>query len=101
MKRITFFAGLILILTISACSSVKITDAWKADDINSIANDNFLVIVRTDDNIARQRFETEIANKMREKGLKATESYKKFPNMPQNKKLSQQEIQNRGQFDQK
>jgi len=82
----------ILILAISSCSSVKVTDAWKADGIGSMRSEKFLVIARSDDMVTRQRFEQEIATKLREGGLDATESYTKFPAMKHNQKRTPEEI---------
>ncbi len=95
MKKIMYLFSMVLFIGMASCSSVKITDSWKADDIGSIVNEDLLVIARTDDMVARQRFEQEIAERLRAKGLKATESYKKFPNMNQNKKLTEQELKDR------
>ncbi len=84
---------LLAIITVSSCSGIKVTDSWKADDVGSIKEENILVIVRTDDMVSRQRFEQEIANKIREGGNKATESYKKFPGMKHNVKRTEEEIE--------
>jgi len=93
MKKLSQFLVLAVIITFSSCSSVKVTDSWKADDINSIKNEKILVIARADDNIARQRFEQEIANRLRNDDYDATESYTKFPNTPHNKKRTADEIE--------
>ena len=83
---------LLAIITVVSCSGIKVTDAWKADEIGDIKEDNILVIVRTDDMVSRQRFEQEIADKVREGGNKATESYKKFPGMKHNVKRTEEEV---------
>ncbi len=92
IKKIIVFA--ILVITFSSCgTSVKVTDAWKADNINTLKGAKILVIARTDDMISRQRFEQEIANKLRAEGIDATESYKRFPGMKQNVKRTEEEIE--------
>jgi len=92
IKQILIFA--ILALTFSNCGvSVKVTDAWKADNINSLDQAKILVIARTDDMVSRQRFETEIAERLRAEGIDATESYKKFPGMKQNVKRTEAEVE--------
>ncbi len=94
MKRIKQ----ILILAIlaetfaSGGTSVKVTDAWKADNINELEGAKILVIGRADDMTSRQRFEQEIAERLRADGIDATESYKKFPSMKQNVKRTEEEV---------
>lgn len=92
MKRLTFLMAVVFAIVFSACSTVKVTDSWKADNVDShIKDQKVLVIARTDDNVARQRFEQEIASRLRDHGFNAVESYSKFPSMTQTKKLSPEE----------
>lgn len=88
------FLGLaILAIIFSSCGAgVKVTDSWKADNINSLSGAKILVIAKADDMVARQRFEQEIADKLRSEGVDATESYKKFPAMKQNIKRTEEEV---------
>ena len=69
------------ILLFQACSSVKVVNAWKADQeaISNFKKRNILVIARTNNEKARIAFEMEIANQLRAKGFKAIESYSKAP----------------------
>lgn len=90
MKKLLALA---IILVLSSCSSVKVTDSWKGDNLNTLSGKKILVVARSDDMVTRQRFEQEIANKLREKGIDATESYTKFPSMKHNQKRSEAEIQ--------
>ena len=89
MKKILTLA---IILVLSSCSGIKVTDAWKADNLNTLKGKKILVIARSDDMVSRQRFEQEIANKLRASGVDATESYTKFPSMKHNQKRSETEI---------
>ncbi len=89
MKKILTLA---IIVLLSSCSGIKVTDAWKADNLNSLKGKEILVITRTDDMVSRQRFEQEIASKLRDAGIKATESYTKFPAMKHNKKHTEDGI---------
>ncbi len=66
-------------LLISSCSSVKVLDVWKGENLATIKDNNMLVVARTDNKIARIAFEEAIANDLRKAGYKATESYLKFP----------------------
>ncbi|RUA09067.1 MAG: hypothetical protein DSY82_06415 [Flavobacteriia bacterium] len=90
MKKFTFLAGLFILL--SSCSTIKIVDSWKSDDVSVVKNEHIIVIARTDDQVARQRFEQEIANRLRSAGFNATESYKKFPAISVNKKETPEEV---------
>ncbi len=92
MKKFLLFLTLVTLVLVSSCSSVKVTDSWKADNISSIKNEKILVIARSDDMVSRQRFEQEIADRLRAKGIDATESYKKFPSMKHNQKRSSAEV---------
>lgn len=88
----------ILVATFASCSGIKVVDSWKADNINSLKDAKILVIARSDDMVGRQRFEQEIAERLRAGGIDAMESYKKFPAMKQNKELSEEEIAQRVQI---
>ena len=90
MKKILTLA---IILVLSSCSGIKVTDSWKADNLNTLKGKKILVIARSDDMVSRQRFEQEIANKLRESGVDATESYTKFPAMKHNKKRTEAEVE--------
>jgi len=91
MKQILILA--IIAITFASCgTSVKVTDAWKADNINTLEGASILVIARADDMTSRQRFEQEIAERLRAEGIDATESYKKFPSMKQNVKRTEEEV---------
>jgi len=96
MKNFKLFGSfLVFILILSSCSGIKVVDSWHADEIGSLATEKLLVITRTDDMVGRQRFEQEIAERLRGAGLDATESYKKFPAMKQNEQLTEAQIADR------
>lgn len=91
MKRsIYLILSLTVFLLLSACSSVKVLDAWKADDVTAFKDNNILVIARTSNKSARIAFEEEIANALRARGMKATESFTRFPNMKPNEKVTEE-----------
>ena len=94
MKKIislmTFF-GAILIL-ISCGPSVSVTDSWHAPDISESKSDHFVVMARVDDVVGRQRFEQEIVKQLKAGGVDAVESYKKFPNLNLNLKMTPDQI---------
>ncbi|PWK19837.1 hypothetical protein [Xanthomarina spongicola] len=89
-----FICTLALIIIVSSCSSIKVVDSWKSDTASSIKDNNILVIARTQDKQARIAFEQAMANQMRSNGIKATESFRKFPNMLPDEKLSEEKLKN-------
>ena len=94
MKKITSlmtFFGAILIL-ISCGPSVSVTDSWHAPDISESKSDHFVVMARVDDVVGRQRFEQEIVKQLKAGGVDAVESYKKFPNLNLNLKMTPDQI---------
>jgi len=89
-KSIYLVLSLTVILFLNACSSVKVLDSWKADNVNSLKDKNVLVIARTQNKQARIAFEQEIANQLRSTGIKATESFTKFPKLNPDEKPSEE-----------
>lgn len=95
MKKLTnlvVFIGL-FVLVISCGPSVSVTDSWKAPDIEESKSDHFLVMARVDDVIGRQRFEQEIVKQLNSRGVDAVESYKKFPEINLNLKMTPDQIE--------
>lgn len=81
--------GLTTLLVFNSCSSVKVLDSWKAENVSSINDKNIIVIARTENNQARIAFENEIVNQLTAKGLKATASFTKFPKLNPDEKVSE------------
>ncbi|TDI71488.1 MAG: hypothetical protein E2O88_01815 [Bacteroidetes bacterium] len=79
-------------ILLTNCSSIKVIDAWKGDNVNTIKDQNILVIARAENQLTRVSFEDEIADQIRSNGMKATESYKQFPNLKPDDKLSEEEV---------
>lgn len=81
-------------LLFQSCSSVKVLNSWKAesDSINEFKKKNVLVIARTADDNARMAFEREIAEQLRAKGIKATESFTKAPKIYPNKEITEERV---------
>ena len=90
-KSIPIFLFFVLVLTFQNCSSVKVMDSWKSDDISSLKDNNFLVFTRTENKQARITLENEIVKQMTAKGYKATASFQKFPGFDPSKKMSEGE----------
>jgi hypothetical protein len=94
MKNSSFtFVLMILLILTSACSTIKVLDAWKSEDIESVKPQNILVIARTTHQPSRVAFEQGMVKELIKKGLKGTASYKIFSELEPNKKLSQEEIE--------
>lgn len=92
----TFYLLVILmnIVLLNSCSSVKVLNSWKADksSIEEFKQKNILVIARTADNNARIDFESEITNRLKAKGFKATASYTKVPKIFPNKEITEERV---------
>jgi len=81
-----------LVFSLQSCSGVKVLNAWKGDKeaVESFKEKNILVIARTADNGSRLPFEMEIANNLRAKGFKATESFKKVPKLHPEREMTEE-----------
>lgn len=90
MKQLVL--GLALFFVMGCGTSVKVTDAWQADDIAEAKEEQYLVIARVDDQVGRQRFEKEIATRLRDGGIKAVESYRQYPSLNVLLQLTEEEI---------
>lgn len=78
IKNITLLTSLIVIL--SGCkSSVEVINAWKSDKLNTIVDQNILVITRTEDNKKRGAFEEQMVAHLKKNKIKASTSYMKIP----------------------
>ena len=89
MKKSNYLVlSLVFALIFSSCSSVKVLDSWKADNVNTINDKNIIVIARTDNKQARIAFENEIVKQLTERGMKATASFTKFPKLNPDQKVT-------------
>jgi hypothetical protein len=81
MKKInltTIFLATILILS-SCGSSVEVINAWKSDKVDTLADQNILVITRTENNKKRGAFEEQMVAHLKRNKIKASTSYMKIP----------------------
>lgn len=83
---------MVLLMFVACGPSVTVTDSWKAPDIADSKSDHFLVMARVDDVVGRQRFEQEIVKQFQARGVDAVESYKKFPDLNLNLKMTPDQI---------
>jgi len=89
-KSIYLIASLTIILFFNSCSSVKVLDSWKSDNVKSINDKNIIVIARTQDKQARIAFENEIVKQLTARGMNATASFTKFPKLTPNKEVTEE-----------
>ena len=91
MKKITTILSILIFIALfSACSSVKVLNSWKGDNISSVKDNNILVIARTDNKKARAAFENEIVKQLQEGGMNATASFTKFPKFKPDEKVTEE-----------
>ena len=81
---------LVSILILTACSSVKVLNSWKADNISEVRDNNILVIARTANTSARIAFENEISKNLTARNIKVTPSYTKYPKLNPDKEITQE-----------
>ncbi|KAB1067614.1 hypothetical protein F6U93_10030 [Tamlana haliotis] len=92
-NKLTLLCVAILAIVLHSCGpSIKVTDTWKAPDINQVKGDKILVIARMDDLASRQLFEQEIVSALKSEGVDAAPSYVAFPDIKVNKKMSEEEV---------
>lgn len=91
--KIKYATILVCTYLFTGCSSIKVIDAWKGDNVNTVKDQNILVIARADNELARVSFEQEIASQIRSGGLSATESHKQFPGHKPDKKLTEEQVE--------
>jgi hypothetical protein len=92
------FVTILLLIAFSSvfqnCGSVKVRDSWTGEEetVAKFKEKNIFVLARTADNTARIAFEEALANELRAKGYKATESFKKFPKIYTNKEITEERV---------
>jgi len=91
-KGIKTLGILTLALVFSSCSTVKVANTWKDVKTSSIKEKNVLVISKTDNNVARMQFETDMVNNLISNGVNATESFKVFPEINGSEKLDETQL---------
>lgn len=95
MKRTLILLTLGSLILAGCGSSVKVTSSWKGqpETVQKFREKNVLVIARTADTQARTAFEIEIAKALTERGIKATESYKKIPRLNPQREVTEERAQ--------
>ena len=92
MKKTIYTLLVIMnLVLLSSCSSAKVLNSWKADNIADVRDNNILVIARTDNMSARIAFENEIVKELTARGIKATASFEKFPKLNPDKEITEED----------
>ena len=93
-KFYAFILTLILTVSFQSCNSTKIVHAWKAEEsiVDTFKKKKVLVIARTANDHARIAFESEIADALRERDIKAIESYTKAPKLHTEKEMTEERV---------
>lgn len=94
MTNKTGVYAIIFLILFQSCSTVKVANAWKAEkpNVEDFKKRNIIVLARTNNDQARIAFEMEIANQLRAKGMKATESYTRAPQIYPNKEMTEERV---------
>lgn len=95
MKNLRSIGLLLLtVFLLQSCGSVSVINAWKADQerVDKFKEKNVLVIARTNNNNARIAFETAFADGMRKRGIRATESFTKFPTIHPEREMTEERM---------
>ncbi len=95
MKNKYYFILLALAFTfLQSCSSSKVLDSWKAEPsvVELFKKKKVLVIARAANDDARYAFEKEIADALRQRGIKAIESYNYAPNIHPHREMSEERL---------
>lgn len=83
---------LIALFFANCVSVVEVSDEWQSEKYNTLANQKVLVINKTTDKIAKDRFEKDMAERLRKAGVDAVESHVAFPEM-EVKERSEEEVE--------
>jgi hypothetical protein len=90
MKKTIYLFFIISITLFASCSSVKVLNSWKGDNIEAVKENNLLVIARTDNMSARIAFENEIVKELTSRGISAKASFEKFPKLKPDREITEE-----------
>lgn len=79
-------------LALFSCSSVQVANSWKDVKTTTIKEKNVLVINKTDDDIVRIQFETDLVKNLNKHDINAVESFKIFPKINTTEEFNQTEL---------
>lgn len=91
-NTIKIFGITTMSLVLFSCSSVQVANSWKDVKTTTIKQKNVLVINKTDDDIVRIQFETDLVKNLNKHDINAVESFKVFPKIDTTKELNKTEL---------
>lgn len=91
-NTIKIFGITTMSVVLFSCSSVQVSNSWKDVKTTTIKQKNVLVINKTDDDIVRIQFETDLVKSLNKQNINAIESFKIFPKINTTKELNQTEL---------
>lgn len=83
----------LLVVLLTGCSSVKVTDSWKDVKSSNIKDKNIMVVTQTSDEQIRRHFENDLVNELNKKGYNSTESFTMFKKSKTDKPLTKEETE--------
>ncbi|OUR94550.1 hypothetical protein A9Q87_02640 [Flavobacteriales bacterium 34_180_T64] len=93
MKKVIKILGVnIIVLLIVSCSSVKVTDSWKDNEVVNLVDKKVLVLSKSKDDLTRKQFEIDLVDKLEENNINSVESFKLIPKVDVNDSLTKSEI---------
>ncbi len=81
MKKTIKILGVLTMLLLASCSTVKVTDVWNSNKSINLNEKKILVVSKTDQKSVRLRFESDLTLLLNENNLTAVESFRKFPDL--------------------
>lgn len=83
--------SLITVVLFASCASVvEVFDEWQGDNFSTLNNQKILVLSKSNDKVAKERFEKDLAERLRNSGVDAVEGFIAFPNMEQKKRTPEE-----------
>lgn len=95
MKTLMKISSILFVLvSMASCSTVKVTDAWKDSRIKDINKGKVLLVFKSKDNVARQRFEKDMAAEVKARGpeFEVLPSYVNFPDADPDEKNTPEQV---------
>ena len=91
MKRL-FFLLVLLVLTITNCTTTQLIDNWKNPDIDRYEPQKVLIVGLTSNIEARQKFEKQLKDELELRGAEAVESLTLFDPSFRTEKMTKEEL---------
>lgn len=90
MKKIFYsiFAIALALVVYSCSSSIQVTNKWTAENAKEFKTKKILVIARTANEDVRKSFESEMTKQLTARGLNATQSSLKYPDLKPEEKMT-------------